>query len=407
MKKKHVLVTTFWSFKDALVQTYTLPYLKIMHKYLPAGSTIYLLTIEQERYQIQAEELAKIEADLKKYNIVSLRFNYYPYGFRSLLNWMRIVFYLFFLIWVKNVRYIHSFCTTSGMSGYLLSLLTGRTYLIDSYEPHAEASVENGDWKRSSFRFRLLFFLEKLESRRAKYIISATEGMRKYALKKYNATFQNFYVKPACVDLALFSFKNRKNPNLVKQFSYENKIVCVYAGKFGGIYLDKEIFEFFKVADAYWGEQFRLLVLTSHQPKEIEMRCKAVGIDFSKVHVRFVHHAQIPDYMGLADFAVTPVKPIPTKRYCTPVKDGEYWALGLPIVITRDISDDSEIVEKHGIGSVMYEFTESEYLRNVQEIDALLRNHTMEELYYKVRCVAEKYRSFEIAEKIYKEIYGS
>jgi hypothetical protein len=404
--KKHVLVTTFWSFKDALVQTYTLPYLRIMHKHLPEGSTIYLLTIEQERYQIQAEELAKIEADLKKYNIVSLRFNYYSYGFRSLLNWLRIVFRLFFLIWIKNVHYIHSFCTTSGMSGYLLSILTGRTYLIDSYEPHAEASVENGDWKRSSFRFRLLFFLEKLESKRAKYIISATEGMRKYALEKYNATFKNFYVKPACVDLTLFSFKNRKNPSLVKEFGYEGKIVCVYAGKFGGIYLDKEIFEFFKVADTFWGEKFRLLVLTSHQPKEIEMRCKAVGIDFSKVHVRFVSHAQIPDYMGLADFGVTPVKPIPTKRYCTPVKDGEYWALGLPIVITRDISDDSEIVEKHKIGSVMYEFTASEYLRNVQEIDALLQNHTTEELYYKVRQVAEQYRSFEIAEKIYEEIYG-
>jgi hypothetical protein len=404
--KKNVLVTTFWSFKDALVQTYTLPYLKIMHRHLPAGSTIYLLTIEQERYQINPEELPQIEADLAKYNIVSVRFSYHSYGIRSLLNWIYIVFRSFFLILFKNIHYIHSFCTTSGMSGYLLSILTGRTYLIDSYEPHAEASVENGDWTRKSFRFRLLFFLERLESKRAKFIISATEGMRKYALEKYNATFEHFYVKPACVDLELFSFKNRKNVALIKEFGYENKIVCVYAGKFGGIYLDKEVFEFFKVADDYWGEKFRLLVLTSHQPKEIEMRCQAVGIDFRKVNVRFVNHAQIPGYMGLADFGVTPVKPIPTKRYCTPVKDGEYWALGLPIVITRDISDDSEIVEKHQIGSVMYHFSQEEYLRNVKEIDYLLQNHAIEELYQKVRKVAEQYRSFEIAEYIYEEIYG-
>jgi hypothetical protein len=404
--KKHVLVTTFWSFKDALVQTYTLPYLKIMHKHLPQGSKIYLLTIEQERYQIAPSEVASIEQELEKYNIVSLRFKYYSYGFRSLLNWARIVFKLFFIIVFNNVKYIHSFCTTSGMAGYLLSVLTGRTYLIDSYEPHAEASVENGDWKRTSFRFRLLFFLEKLESHRVKYIISATEGMKKYALEKYNATFKHFFVKPACVDLNLFSLKNRKKTELVKQFGYEEKIVCVYAGKFGGIYLDKEIFEFFKVADAYWGDRFRLLVLTSHQPDEIKMRCEAIGIDFNKVHVQFVNHSQIPDYMGLADFAVTPVKPIPTKRYCTPVKDGEYWALGLPIVITRDISDDSAIVEKHQIGSVMYEFTQAEYLRNVKEIDTLLKNNTLEELYTKVRQVAEQYRSFEIAEKIYEQVYG-
>lgn len=404
--KKHILVTTFWSFKDALVQTYTLPYLKIIHKYLPKESKIYLLTIEQERYQIQSSEIAEIEGSLKKYNIVSIRFPYFRYGFGSLLNWARIIFKLFFLILSNNIQVIHSFCTTSGIAGYLLSILTGRTYLIDSYEPHAEASVENGDWKRSSFRFRLLFFLEKLESHRVRYVISATEGMRKYALEKYNATFEHFYVKPACVDLNLFSFKNRKNTILLKEFDYENKIVCVYAGKFGGIYLDKEIFEFFKVADDYWGEKFRLLILTNHQPQEIEARCKSVGIDFDKVRVQFVNHAQIADYMGLADFAVTPVKPIPTKRYCTPIKDGEYWALGLPIVITRDISDDSEIVEKHQIGSVMHHFTKEEYLRNVKEIDDLLQKYTKEEIYDKVRKVAQQYRSFEIAESIYKEIYG-
>ncbi len=404
--KKHVLVTTFWSFKDALVQTYTLPYLKIMHKHLPKDSKIYLLTIEQERYQILPAEIAQIENDLKKYNILSIRFPYFSYGFRSLLNWTRIVFSLFFLILRHQIQYIHSFCTTSGMAGYLLSILTGRTYLIDSYEPHAEASVENGDWQRSSFRFRLLFFLEKMESHRVRYIISATEGMKKYALEKYNATFEHFYVKPACVDLNLFSLKNRKNAILLKEFGYENKVVCVYAGKFGGIYLDKEIFEFFSVADRYWGEKFRLLILTSHQPQEIEARCKAVGIDFGKVRVQFVNHAQIADYMGLADFAVTPVKPIPTKRYCTPIKDGEYWALGLPIVITRDISDDSEIVKKHQIGAVMNEFTDKEYLKNIKEIDDLLQKYTLEELYDKVRKVAEQYRSFDIAEKIYKEIYG-
>ena len=276
--KKNILVTTFWSFKDALVQTYTLPYLKIMHKHLPKDSKIYLLTIEQERYQILPSELAEIESNLKKYNIISIRFPYYNYGLRSLLNWLRIILRLFFLILFNNIKSIHSFCTPAAISGYLLSVLTRRIFLIDSYEPHAEASVENGDWQRTSFRFRLLFFLEKLESHRAKYIISATEGMRKYALEKYKVIFEHFYVKPACVDLSLFSLKNRKNTILLKEFGYEDKIVCVYAGKFGGIYLDKEIFEFFKVANDYWGEKFRLLILTSHLPTEIEAKCKTVDI---------------------------------------------------------------------------------------------------------------------------------
>jgi hypothetical protein len=292
------------------------------------------------------------------------------------------------------------------MAGYILSKLTGRTYLIDSYEPHAEASIENGDWKRNSFRFKLLFSLEKLESQHASYIISATEGMRNYAKEKYNTEFKHFYVKPACVNLNIFSKQNRKNPELIKQFGYEDKIVCVYAGKFGGIYLDEEVFEFFKVAHEFWGDKFRLLVLSSHKQAEIEARATSVGFPIEIIQVRFVKHAEIADYMGLADFGITPVKPIPTKRYCTPIKDGEYWALGLPIVITKNISDDSDIVEKHKIGSVINEFTKQEYLRCIMEMNHILNTHTPDELYDKVRKVAEKYRSYEIAENIYEEIYG-
>lgn len=402
---KNILVTTFWSFKDALIQTYTLPYLRIMHKHLPVGSKIFLLTLEQENFKIQAEEIAKIETELANYNIISVRFPYFNYGILSLLNWARIIAKLFFLIFFENIKVIHSFCTTSGMAGYILSVLTRTPFLIDSYEPHAEASIENGDWKRNSFRFKLLFNLEKLESHHASYIISATEGMRNYAKEKYGVEFKHFYVKPACVNLKLFSKANRKNPILMKEFGYENKIVCVYAGKFGGIYLDREVFEFFKVAHEFWGDKFRLLILSSHKPAEIEAKIKAVGLPTKILQVRFAKHSEIADYMGMADFGITPVKPIPTKRYCTPIKDGEYWALGLPIVITNNISDDSEIVEKHKIGAVMREFTAAEYLRCITEIDTLLRTHTADELYEKVRKVAEQYRSFEIAEKIYHEIY--
>jgi len=108
----------------------------------------------------------------------------------------------------------------------------------------------------------------------------------------------------------------------------------------------------------------------------------------------------------LGDFGITPVKPIPTKRYCTPIKDGEYWALGLPVVITKGISDDSDIIKKYKIGSVLEELNEKNYLKAIQEIDVLLKNNTRMELYNKIRPIAEKYRNFDIAEKVYKEIYG-
>ncbi len=406
LRPKNILVTTFWSYKDALVQTYTLPYLKIIHRNLPPGSTIYLLTIEQPRFQIQPNEWPDIRAALAQHGIELVSFPYRAYGLSSWLNWLKIIASLYLLVARKNVAQIHSFCTPGGMAGYLLSVFTGRPLLIDSYEPHAEASVENGDWPRDGFRFKFLFALERLMSHRAKVVIAAAEGMRAYAKEKYQATFARFYVKPACVDLDLFAEKHRKQPQLLQSLGYEDKIVCVYAGKFGGIYLDKEVFDFLRVAHQHWGDRFRVLILSGQTPAEVGAWAAASGLDQSIITLRFVKHAEIAAYMGLADFALTPVKPIPTKRYCTPIKDGEYWALGLPVVITPNISDDSQIIEEQQIGAVIRAFTDEGYERAVQEIADLLHQHSRDELYQKIRAVAVRYRSFAIAERIYREIYG-
>jgi glycosyltransferase involved in cell wall biosynthesis len=400
-----VLVTTFWSYKDALVQTYTLPYLKIMHRYLPPGSVIYLLTLEQPRFKVNPADWPAEYAALAQHGIRLIHFPYFPYGLRSLLNWGRIVLFLWWLVMRKGVQTIHSFCTPAALAGYLLSMSTGRRLIMDSYEPHAEASVENGDWARDSFRFRLLFGVERLASRRAALVISATEGMRHYAREKYGVIFKRFYVKPACVDLALFSERNLKKPDLVTQLGLADKIVAVYAGKFGGIYLDKEVFDLLRVAQLHWGDRLRVLVLTSHSPDQVAALAQASGLDPAVVITQFVPHAHIADYLGLADFALTPVKPIPTKRYCTPIKNGEYWALGLPVVITPQISDDSEIIDNEEIGAIMNHFDDADYARVVARIDQLL-SQPRAALYQKIRAVAERYRSFLIAEQIYREVYG-
>jgi len=50
---------------------------------------------------------------------------------------------------------------------------------------------------------------------------------------------------------------------------------------------------------------------------------------------------------------------------------------------------------------------EASYLKAIKDIDELLSNNSREELYLKIRPVAEKYRNFEIAEKIYATIYGN
>ena len=108
--------------------------------------------------------------------------------------------------------------------------------------------------------------------------------------------------------------------------------------------------------------------------------------------------------MALGDFGICPVKPVPTKQFCTPIKNGEYWAMGLPVVITKNISEDSDIIKLNDIGYVLSELTNEEYMNAVLKIESLLL--TKEKLKNKIIEIAIKHRSFEIAEKIYTSIYG-
>ncbi len=393
---KRILVLTYWAYSDALIQTYTLPYLRMIQAELPEGSRVHLITMEK----------GGTPAGCTDQGVYLHAMSYRRFGLQGMMAMAAMLLRLILLIRRERIDTIHAWCTPAGMIGYVLSVLTRRPLVLDSYEPHAEAMVENGTWSRRGLAFRLLFHFEKLQSRRAVALIACAEGMRGYARSRYGIMDKPFFVKPACVDLERFSSDAIKDPALLRELGISDKIVAVYAGKFGGIYLDQEVFDMLRVAREHWGERLHVLLLTSHPIGELENYMRQAGLSHDMFTVRFVPHAEVPRYMGLADFALTPVRPVPTKRFCTPIKDGEYWALGLPVIITKDISDDSDIIREHGIGAVITELSTKGYAKAVGDMDDLLHLLDRRELFAKVRAVAERYRDPELARGIYSWIYG-
>jgi len=402
---KNVLILTYWSYKDALVQTYTLPYVRIIRNKLPPASKIFLLTLEQDFFRMTDQEWLAEKEKLERENIILIRFKYDHFGLKMIFRMLRLFTSLIKLIGKESISTIHSWCMPAGGLGYLLSVVTLKPLIIDSYEPHSEAMVENGTWKPSSFKFKLLFWLEKKQSQRAKTVVALTEGMRNYAKEKYNAFFDNYYVKPALVNLDKFNWREESYNQLRKEKNLTGKIVGVYAGKLGGIYLEEEVFEFFKVASNFWGEKLKIFLLTDKSGDEVQAFIKKKKIPLNSIETLFVSHEEIQNYYQMADFALNPVKPVPSKQYCTSIKDGEYWAMGLPVVITKNISDDSTIIQKENIGYVLQELTTEEYCRACEKISELLIGNR-EALNQKIVAIAKKYRGLHIAENIYEKIYS-
>lgn len=406
MKKnrENILVVTYWGFKDALIQAYTLPYLQYILENHKQGTQLFLVTLEPGLTKKQLVQLKQSD-ELKELNINGIKllpFRYFPFGIKMLVQWIGIFASLMSLIYKKKIKHIHTWCTPAGAAGYILSVITGRPLILDSFEPHAEPMLESNTWRKNSLAFRLLFLLENLQVKRAKGAIACVESMREYSIRKYGSIPPVFYHKPACVDLDKFSLEKAKKMDLLKSFGFEDKIICVYAGKFGGNYLERETFDFFKTAYDYWGDRFRVLLLSSHSDKEIEGFSYASNLPVHIVKKIFVPHSLVPDYIGLSDFGITPFVPVPSKRYGSPIKTGEYFAMGLPVVITRDISDDSDQVADFNAGYVLQSLDSKEYKNAVRKIDELLHEKGLAQ---RIRKVAKETRSFSIAKAVYKNFF--
>jgi len=400
--QENILVLTHWSFNDALIQAYTLPYVHIIRKIVPIERKIILVTSEQPSKAISPEELTQLKAKLQKLNIDLITFPYRRIGTKKLIEMASHLYKLFYVIKNMRVTTIHCFCTPAGAIGYLLSKISSVHLILDSYEPHAEAMIENGSWSQWGFAYRLLFLMEKLQTHRARYTIGAALGMRDYARSRYRIDPRNFQVKAACVNLEKFS-RSMRDTTLAEELGLNGKIVCVYAGKLGGIYLKEEVFDFLSECYYFWGNRFRFLFLTDADPKLVRDEMKRVAIPEEIVIQQFLPHDQVPRYLALGDFAINPVKPVPTKKYCTSIKDGEYWATGLPVIITKDISDDSNIIASEDIGYVLQQLDREEYKRAIRKIDSLIQSETT---HVRIREIAVRYRNFDIAEKIYRRIYS-
>lgn len=394
-KPQNILVVTYWDVESALIQTYTLPYLRIMQKLLPKESKLFLFTLGNSDARGTIEKL-------EKENIHVLQKKYHRFGWMAAVQMgFLATIYLPFFCMIKKIDRLHAWCTPGGAIAYLVSRLTGKPFGLDSFEPHAIPMVESHTWKRSDFAFRLLFSLEKKQYKKAKYVITAAQGMDRYAEEVYGIHRNDCLVKPACVNLIDFSPAKRKDGELLKKLNLKDKIVCVYAGKFGGLYLEKETFDFFKAAANYFGDNFRVLLLTNHSDQEISDYCRAAGLNESLIVKQFVPHAQIARYIGLGDFGICPMKPLPSRRYGAPIKNGEYWAMGLPVVITKGISNDSELIARNNAGYVLQELSENEYRLAAEKIAELL---TEKDLHRRIRYIAEEQRNFLIAEKVYSAV---
>ena len=290
-----------------------------------------------------------------------------------------------------------------SMAGALASILhdiTGVSFTVESFEPHSSYMVECGVWNKTGSRYRFSRYFEQRQLKHAKYIITVTENYRDDLIRDGHSP-DRIHVIPSIVDLDRFRFQEADKHLLREKLGIPHSAtVGIYVGKYGGLYYDEEAFLIYAQAFARFSD-LHIIILSPSDHFRILEQARRVGLPLDRIHVRTVSHMEIPAHLSAADFAFSTIRPSPTKLYQCPIKNSEYWANGLPILMTDEVGDEHKLLRK-GIGGRVFKVDLSDVSEALAGIEAMIQRPGHRE---EVASLAKKYRSTDIIRRVYSSIF--
>lgn len=392
--KSNILYLGYWSVNDALTTATILPHLRVLASFEKIQKIIYC--------SIERDSLGEMSVpDITKVEHVALSSKGFPLNMiNKILDFIIFPDQLAEIAQLNNINALICRGAPAGSLGYLVYRKTGIPFSVESFEPHADYMNYSGVWKKFDLRFIFEKHWEKKQKKYSKFIMPVSNNY-KLKLIKENVSEKKIKVLPCCVDIRKFRFSLKDRVKIRESLSVTNEtIVGIYVGKFGGIYYEQEALKCFESAFKFFGMRFHLLVLTPIHDEEIRAmtRMYDIDIDYGRVNILKVSHQDVPKYLSASDFAFSFHRSSPISTAFSPIKNGEYWANGLPIVIPDNIGDDSDIVKTEGYGGVILSLDNmKDTFQQLEKVLGVKRESTL----------AQKYRSLDIVEEIYSECYAN
>lgn len=378
----NILYVSFWGINDGLTQSTVIPNVEILRS-IPEVGFVKLVTLERfKNFQRDSVDHQPI---------------YIGGGRLSVRSFLRVRSSLLNSYSEDQIDLVIARTSLAGVFGRIIASRRSIPFVVESFEPHHEYMRELGVWSSLGLPYNFLKWSSKIQKKEARYLIPLTNSYKKKLIAE-GVPSERIRVVPCAVDHNKFLFNQKEGTRIRKLLNVKPKeILGVYLGKFGDIYLDTEAFEIFKKVLSEVPE-FRLLIITPQNHDEIRRKLDSVEFDLEKCNVLTLSHELVPSYLSACDFAFSLIRPSENRKYCSPIKNGEYWAIGLPIVVTQGVGDDSDLIEEQEAGIVIRETLSGD------NIDKLLERIEKPNLREEIRKLAIHYRSTKTVKRVYKEI---
>lgn len=379
---------------DPLIQSNFWLYMQDYLRDQDRNVDIHLITYEDARYPLSAEQRALVE-DWMCQGLFWHPLTYHP-GMGARPKLIDIFAGLRKVRKLKKDFGAHRIATLGSVAGtfaYLYTLLTGLKLFLYQYEPHSEVSRDAGAWKVNSWQYQISRFLERASAKRADVIASGTRFMGEFLQNELN--FAGTFVRiPTVANDRKFAFdaSRRAAKRAELNIAPEDRLIF-YPGKFGGLYYNTEIGEVVAQMMVH-DPKLKFLVVTPNDPVDVRNMLQRSGIPAEALTIAQSGYEGIEDYFFAGDLGLITIPPGPAQKYRSSIKVGEYLCAGLPFLTSTGISEDYVYATERNVGVVVESFSRDEIDRVWPEIDRFL-SEDKQTLRTRCREVGVEYRGFD------------
>lgn len=287
----------------------------------------------------------------------------------------------------------------AGALGYLVWKKHEIPFCVESFEPHADYMRESGIWHFLSPHYMLSRYWEEQQKKHACLLMPVAKKYQQQLLKE-GVSAKRIKTVPCTVDTERFRFDAEKRKQLRQELGIGNDtVVGIYVGKYGGIYMDERSFNLYREAFRYWQKFFLIILSPRIHHIHIHRRVAEFALPKDKVVIKEAKHRDVPGYLSVSDLAFATYVPGRFKAFLSPIKVGEYWANGLPIILTEGVGDAAAIIDGEKIGTIITKKNCGSFAESYKTIQRLIddKNHRS-----RIQTLAQKYRARIIVKRAYE-----
>lgn len=384
--KPRVLYVVYWGAAEPLGQSLVLPAVK---KLAELGADMTLVTFEKPD-DLKQPEMTGIRASLTSSGVkwIPLRYHKRPKVPATAFDYLQGCVRSLVAQTGTRTDVIHARTFVGGLMGLALSSALRSKMIYHNEGFYPDEQVDAGVWKLDSPPHRIAKLLERRLYSRADAIIALSSKAKTEIenLPGVRRKKTNVIVVPSCVDLSRFRLKPREKS------APAQSLRLVYAGSLGGRYNLERVGRFCAAVSSEVGKT-ELRILTKSDPA-LAAEMLASSLPRTAWSVDSVPYRSMPEALSREHAGVHFLPRGLSEHGGSPTKIGEYWAAGLPVVVTGGVGDIDEIIRREQVGVIVEEDSEAAYRRAALDLRSLL---AVPDISDRCRRVAETHYALEPA----------